>query len=220
MKNKDQMIANICNSVLEVSNNRYLYKYCLRLIKANYNYIININDSLVTADRHGEKLDISVDINNNVIKIYTTEWGQTDKNIVLYHQDKDGYIFIYKNNDIEIIDGLISNNYKSVFNKDGILVYTSKEEKYNVDFTLKHERRRRNKSKSVEIYILDNEIALKKVMLNGKVRFYLIESIPNLFLEDNNIFEKIDNRPASEIDEETFENIKSNKGDQKILKLG
>lgn len=224
MRNKDDMIANLCNSILAVSNDKNLYNYCKRKIDANYNYLKNIKDNLVTADRYGEKLEINVDENNKTVDFYSTEWGKTDITKIFYQRDEEGYTFVYKNNDVAIIDGLISTECKSLFDKEGSLIYVSKEEKRNVDFTMKKERRRKNKIQISEIYVIGNDSAIKRISVNGKVRFYLIESIPSLSLNDGDVFGKINNRPVIEIDEESFETIKNNsynqKSNQKILKLG
>lgn len=167
--NKKQFIDNIISKIIMICDNEFIIKHVKRLLNDNFDYITEISDFYVAANRYGEKMEIS--IGSNSFTIFSTDWNTSDQKTIKVEKDDNEIKVFFENKDITM-DGqtIVKSNYIFKDEKLSSAVYNKRSD---YEFKIRNENREKHYEEQIEIYPLDNNLALKKVKYNKKVDYYL-----------------------------------------------
>ena len=200
MKTREQFVNNIILNIEEMCHNENIVNYVKRLLKENIDECIEINDSYFRSKKYDEVVEIN--ISNNSFSIYSTSWSTTTRKNISFFKDKDNILLTFSNNEI-IDDGITSNNYEYEFNNNN-LVRFSYSKKIDHEYQIGRETRIIKKDKTIDIYPIDNNDAIKIINENESINYFFTH-INQISIEDIGLFSTIYSTMDSKVDYKNFQ---------------
>lgn len=205
---KQNKIDILYNNIFSIVPFPELLCMCKKLINANSNYIVDVNENYIKANKFREELSITVNLDEKKLKLYTTEWGQTDITRVFFKRYDNDCIFVRQSQEIKYQGdtGIRRIVKSSLFDEEGKLIYVSQSDIVDMDYWQKEKHIISNKCEITEIFV-DNSTrcAYTKDFKNNETKYYVIENIPLLLSNDIDFFGSLNYRVKREVDKNTFE---------------
>ena len=160
---RDKIIDDIIISISNMCNNSGIIMRVKRLLNDATEFI-NVSKCSLYGKIYNEEFEINV--SDNYFMVYFTSWSSTARNKIVYFKDGDRTILSFTNN--EICEGKRNiNNYVYHFINNN-LVYATSLNSLNIDSSISGKIR---KNVFIEVYCLDDGLALKKINDNGCVKY-------------------------------------------------
>ena len=199
----NEQIKEIINYIELLCNNQSIVNHAKRIINDNLDYITELNDRCIRANRLGEVMEIN--ISRNCFTIYSTSWNYSTRKCITFFKT-DNCIALALSNCELTNEGIISNNYKYEFH-NGNLVWGTYSKRVDLEYELGKELKKIKKDEYIEIYPIDTNKGLKKVKKNDKIEYYITE-INEVTLNDIYLFSFIFSKMDEKVTKEKYEKIK------------
>lgn len=192
----------IINEISNICQNEHIIKHVKRLMK-EYDDIIELNDRSIRANKDIDVMEIN--ISKNFFTIYSTSWNCTSRNTITFFKLENCIVINFSNSEITN-EGIKKNNYQYVF-KNNLLECVSYSKKVNLEYELGREVKKIKKEQYIEIYPVNDLLALKKVIKNDNISYFTTH-INKVNIKDINLFSFIFSNMNEVITEEEYEKIK------------
>lgn len=192
----------IINEISNICQNEHIIKHVKRLL-LEFDDIIELSDRCIRATIDKEVMEIN--ISRNCFTIYSTSWGYSLRKSITFFKADNCISLSFSNCEITN-EGTVSNIYKYVFNNDE-LVWATYSKRVNLEYELGREVKKIKKDQYIEIYPINDLLALKKVIKNNNISYFTTH-INKVNINDINLFSFIFSNMDEVITEEEYEKIK------------
>lgn len=192
----------ILSAISSICHNEHIIKHVKRLL-LEFDDIIELNDRCIRATINNEVMEIN--ISRNCFTIYSTSWSYSLRKSITFFKADNCISLSFSNCEITN-EGIISNIYKYVFNNDE-LVWATYSKKVNLEYELGREVKKIKKDQYIEIYPINDLLALKKVIKNNNISYFTTH-INKVNINDINLFSFIFSNMDEVITEDEYEKIK------------
>lgn len=199
----EKQINNIINYINTLCSNELIIRHVKRLITDYCDYITEISDRCIRANRDADVMEIN--ISKNCFTIYSTSWSYSSRKSITFFKADNCTAISFSNSEITN-EGSISNVYKYVFNND-ILTWTTYSKKVNLEYELCGDIKKIKKDEYVEIYPITDLLALKKVKKNDEINYFTTH-INKVNINDIGLFSFIYSNMDEKVIKEEYEKIK------------